>query len=89
MGSVQYFILMYSAYGVIQDSQHQCGKLLRKPSSSFGKLLDRVIFIILPNINNGASLQKYVECLKMIGLVGVVLMVFFTCGKLVLVFWFF
>lgn len=51
--------------------------------------MDRVIFVILPNMNNGATLQKYVECLKMIGLVVVVLIVFFTCGKLVLVFWFF
>ena len=31
------------------------GKLLRKPSSSFEKLMDRVTFRILSNINDGVS----------------------------------
>ena len=58
-----------------------------QPSSSFEKLLDKVTFRICLNINDGTSLQIYVECLEIIELVVVVLMVFFTCGKLVLVIW--
>ena len=61
------------------------GKLLRKPSSSFEKLLDGVTFRILSNIKGGASLRKYVERLEMIRLMVVKLMVFFLCGELVLV----
>ena len=49
--------------------------------------MGRVTFRILSNINDGASLQKYVECLVIIGIMVVVLMVFFTCGELVLVIW--
>ena len=44
----------------------------------YKKLLDRVAYGILSNINNGATLQ-------MIGLMVVMLMVFFSCGELVLV----
>lgn len=60
------------------------GKLLRKSSSSFEKLLERVTFTILSNINDGASLRKYVGHLGITGLMVVVLIIFFTCGKLVL-----
>ena len=38
------------------------GELLHTPSS-YRKLLDRGTFRILLNINNGAPLWKYVECL--------------------------
>ena len=51
-------------------------KLLRKPSPSFEKLLDRIT-------NDGASPRKYLEQLEIIGLV--VLMVLFTCCELALV----
>ena len=34
------------------------GKLLRRFSSSYRKLLDRVAFSILSNINDGAPLRK-------------------------------
>ena len=64
-----------------------CSKLLRKTSSSFEKLLNRVTCRILSNINNSASLRTYVECLDVTGLVLVVSMVFFTCGELFLVLW--
>ena len=37
------------------------GKLFRRFSSSYRKLLDRVAFRILSNINDGATLRKYVE----------------------------
>ena len=53
-------------------------------SSSYRNLLNRVAFRNLLNINDGALLQKYVECLRMIGLMVVMLMVFYVCGKLVL-----
>ena len=59
------------------------GKLLRRFSSSYGKLLDSVIFRILSNINDGATLRKYVERLSMTGLMMVILMVFCTYGELV------
>ena len=59
------------------------GKLLRRFSSSYGKLLDRVTFRILSNINNGATLRKYVERLQMIALIMVILMVFYNYGELV------
>ena len=60
------------------------GKLLRRFSSSYRKLLNRVAFRILSNINDGAILRKYLEHLKMIGLMMVILMVFYTYGELVL-----
>ena len=60
------------------------GKLLRRFSSSYRKLLNRVAFRILSNINDGAILRKYLEHLKMIGLTTVILMVFYTYGDLVL-----
>ena len=59
------------------------GKLLQRPSSNCRKLLDRLAFRILSNINDGAL---YVACRQMIGLMVVTFMVFFTCGNLVLVF---
>ena len=37
------------------------GKHLGRFSSSYRKLLDRVAFKILSNINDGAPLEKYVE----------------------------
>ena len=61
------------------------GKLLRKNFSSSEKLLEKVTFRILSNINDGACLQSYVEHLEMIGLMVVVLMVYFICGEVVLV----
>ena len=60
------------------------GKLLRGFSSSYGKLLDSVTFRILSNINDGATLRKYVERLQMIALMMVILMVFYTYGELIL-----
>ena len=59
------------------------GKLLRRFSSSYRKLLDRVAFRILSNINDGAPLRKYVERLEKIGLMMVILMVFYIYGELV------
>ena len=60
-------------------------KLLHRFSFSYRNLLDRIAFRILSNINNdGAPLQKYVEHLQMIGIMVVMLMVFYTCGELVL-----
>ena len=41
-------------------------------------------FRILPNINDGATLRKYVERLQMIALMMVILMVFYTYGELIL-----
>ena len=38
------------------------GKLLHRFSSSYRKLLDRVTFRILSNINDGAPLRTYLEC---------------------------
>ena len=49
--------------------------------------MDRLTFRILSNINDGASLGKYVKRLEITGLIVVVLMVFFTCGELVLFIW--
>ena len=72
MGSVQDFILL-SLYDVNKRLKKEGkyripntngGKLLRKPSSSFEKLLDRVTFSVLSNINGGAFLRKYVEHLE-------------------------
>ena len=63
------------------------GKLICRPSSSYRILLYRVAFIIMSNINDEAPLWKYVACLYMIGLMVVMVMVFFACGELVLVFW--
>ena len=45
---------------------------------SNGKLFGRVAFKSLSNINR-APLWKYVECLKMIGLM---LMAFYMCGEM-------
>ena len=42
-------------------------------------------FRILSNVNDGASLRKYLERLKIIRLMLVVLIVFFTYGELDLV----
>ena len=60
------------------------GKLLRRFSSRYRKLLDRVTFRILANINDGATLRKYVERLWMIGVMMVILMVFYSYGELFL-----
>ena len=60
------------------------GKLLRRFSSSYRNLLDRVVFRNLSKINDEAPLQNYVERLWMIGLMVVMLMVFYICGELVL-----
>ena len=60
------------------------GKLLHRFSSSYRNLLDRVAFRNLSKISDGASLQKYMEHLCMIGLMVVMLMVFYICGELVL-----
>ena len=60
------------------------GKLLRRFSSSYRNLLDRVVFRNLSKINDGAPLQNYMERLWMIGLMVVMLMVFYICGELVL-----
>ena len=38
----------------------------------------------MSNLNDGATLQKYVERLYMIGLMVVIFMVFYTYGELVL-----
>ena len=51
----------------------------------YEKLLERVAHGILSNINDGATVRKYVERLQMIGLMVVMLMIFFKCGELVLV----
>ena len=51
----------------------------------YKNLLDRAPYGFLSNINDGATLQKYVERLEMIGLMVVMLMVFFWYGELVLV----
>ena len=61
-------------------------ELLHRPSS-YRKLLDRVAFRILLNVNDGAPLWKYVERLKLIGLKVAMIMFFFTCDDLVLVIW--
>ena len=57
-------------------------ELLLRPSS-YRKLLDRVAFRILSNINDGVPLWMYVERLWVIGLMMVMLMVFFTYDELV------
>ena len=69
---------------MVQDSKTNGGKLLCRFSSRYRKLLDRVAFRILSNINDGAPLRKYVERFQMIGLMVITLMVFYTCGELVL-----
>ena len=46
---------------MVQDSKTNGGKLLCRFSSRYRKLLDRVAFRILSNINDGAPLRKYVE----------------------------
>ena len=61
------------------------GELLCKPSNSSRKLLDRVTFRILSDINDKALQLKYVEHFYMIGLIVAMLMVFFTCDDLGLV----
>ena len=61
------------------------GELLRRPSS-YRKLLGRVAFRTLLDINDGAPLWKYVERLEVIGLMVVILMVFFSCNGVVLIF---
>ena len=61
------------------------GELLCKPSNSSRKLLDRVTFRILSDINDKALQLKYVQHFYMIGLIVAMLMVFFTCDDLGLV----
>ena len=70
VGSAQDFILLSLYLVLIKRIRRQGeykipningGKLLRRFSSSYRKLLDRVIFRILSNINGGATLRKYVE----------------------------
>ena len=61
------------------------GELHRRPSS-YRKLLGRVAFRTLLNISDGAPLCKYVERLEVIGLMVVMLMVFFACDEVVLIF---
>ena len=95
MESVQHFILLsLCLLYLIRRIRRQWkskilningGMLLHRPSSSYRKLLDRVTFRILSKINDGAPLRKYVMRLYGIRLMLVVLMVFFTCGELVLV----
>ena len=89
-GSSGRFHLVVFVYGVNQENKEtggvqDGGKLLHKPSPSFEKLLGRVTFRILSNINHGAYLWKHLERLKIIGLMVVVLMVFFLCVELALV----
>ena len=57
-------------------------ELLLRPSS-YRKLLGRVIFRILSNINDGVPMWMYVERFWVIGLMVVMLMVFFTYDELV------
>ena len=57
-------------------------ELLLRPSS-YRKLLGRVIFRILSNINDGVPMGMYVERFWVIGLMVVMLMVFFTYDELV------
>ena len=51
----------------------------------YKKLLEIVAYAILSNINDGATLRKYVERLWLIELMVVMLMLFFSCGELLLV----
>ena len=51
----------------------------------YKKLLEIVAYAILSNINDGATLRKYVERLWLIGLLVVMLMLFFRCEELLLV----
>ena len=89
-----WFHLVVFVLGVIQENwgageseipNTNGGELLHRPSNSYRKLLDRVAFRILSNINGEAPQWKDVECLYVTGLMMAMLMVFFTCDKLGLV----
>ena len=63
------------------------GQLLCSPSNSYRKILDRLTFRILSNINDKALQSKYVEHFQVMGLMVAMLVVFFMCDELGLVLW--
>ena len=76
--------------GVAEESKipgNNGGQLLCSPSNSYRKILDRLTFTILLNINDKALQSKYVEHFYVIGLMVAMLIVFFMSDELGLVLW--